>query len=293
MFEQEKNKKSYPNLEKLNMDQLQDLLRQDYESSDDDEMDMEYISAIIEVIKKRNLESDEPVQFDVKADWKAFKEKYILTEPTQIISITQPSSKKRARSKWKIWQTVAAVLVVTVLLGTFTAQAFGYNLFRIIAQWTDEIFTLRNPVEDTSTQSDLVELPQDMLFESIQEVLDKLNITVNAVPKWYPEGFTQTQMVIAQQLPERILIDAVFENADRLISISLTIYNEIPDDVLAYYMKDDTPVVEYEIWGVTHYIMSNFDKNIVVWMNDNVEVSIQGDITEDELLLMVKSIYGG
>jgi hypothetical protein len=60
-----------------------------------------------------------------------------------------------------------------------------------------------------------------------------------------------------------------------------------------YFPKDDNPVREYISGGIMHYIFSNNERLVAVWEYDNVEVSITGSITEDELIRMIDSIYGG
>jgi len=86
MITHERAKKdiSQYNLEDMTMDELGDLLREDFDSSDDDEVDIDFISPILDMMEKRNLESDNPIIFDVQESWirlvESFVEKGLITE---------------------------------------------------------------------------------------------------------------------------------------------------------------------------------------------------------------------
>lgn len=278
-------RKSYPALNGLSIEELQNLLQQDFNSSND--MDMNYITAILEVIKRKEKENEEALVFDAEKSWNVFEEKYMTME-SKNAHTHQANIKHRKRN---LWQILAAAIVVALSCGALTAQAFGYNIFRFVAQWTDEVFTFRSAIEETVPPSEMEELPADKQYDSIIDVLYDLNIATKVVPSWYPDGFSQTHLLVSQQHPERTMIDAVFESENRLFSISITIYNEMSEDLLGYYMKDENPVYEHDFWGITHYIMSNNSRMSAIWINEKVEVSIQGDITEDELIQMINSIY--
>ena len=50
-------------------------------------------------------------------------------------------------------------------------------------------------------------------------------------------------------------------------------------------------VTDYEINGMHHDMVSNYENNLVAWTNENVECIIQGDLSMDELKQMIDSIY--
>ena len=59
------------------------------------------------------------------------------------------------------------------------------------------------------------------------------------------------------------------------------------------YEKNLTNPELYEAGGVTHYIMPNIDSCLVVWKNGNVECSISGVKTMEEVKKIINSIYEG
>ena len=43
--------------------------------------------------------------------------------------------------------------------------------------------------------------------------------------------------------------------------------------------------------NICHYIAKNIDTYIAVWFNGNVECFIQGSLSEDDIKMMIDSIY--
>jgi hypothetical protein len=191
----------------------------------------------------------------------------------------------------KLRRVIAVAAVLAVLFGTVTAHALGYNVFQSIAQWTDEIFTFRNIQNDGEQRSISVDVPADGEYTSIIEALEALGVTESVVPKWYPDGFIQTEFSVVQ-MSDRTRIYAFYENDEQSFSISITAHAMSPDSYTGFYEKDSEPVLEYESGGTTHFIMSNNSRNAAVWISGNLECSIQGDIAKDDLLKMIDSIYG-
>jgi len=281
-------KKPYSMLDKLNLEELHNLLQEDFNSSDD--LDMEYITAILDVIKERENENSAPIIFNAESSWLSLEDNYLSAHPITTSEVTQISDARHIRGRRRIWQAVAAALVITLLFGAITAQAFGYNIFTMIAQWTDDVFTLSSSDDNFSLHPEQIELPPDKQFETIQEALDFFDIHAHVIPHWIPDGFYQTN-INALQIPDLTMINAFFENDDRTLFISYTIYNDQSIDHTNFFVKDDNPVREYQVWGIKHYIFTNDSRFVAVWMDGYIEGSINGNITEDELIRMINSIY--
>ena len=289
----------YPELENLELDELANLLRQDFYESDD--MDMGYAMAILGVIERREKENTKIKQFDVETGLKNFKENY-MGKSSDYISIAtheNPSSettvnipRPQNNKKRSLSRRIAVAAVLVVLLGAMSAHALGYNLLNIVAQWTADVFGFRITVSESNTPLVLSEIPPDMQFTSIQHALDYIGITYPVAPTWIPDGFSQTSLSVVP-MPDWINIFAFFEDGNRTLSIQVMVFYEEPDDNAVLYEKDDNPVIQYESGGLTHYIMTNNSRLVSVWINGNLECSIDGDISEAEIKQMIDSIYGG
>jgi len=296
--------KNNPNLglEKLSLEQLEELLQQDFCESDD--MDTDYTIAIMEVIKKRKAEDPNYKPSDKKAAWKDFEENYMNNESPYLhlfpsddlheVVLNNPVSEKRMRgSVRKLRRTVAAAAVLVLLFGMLTAQALGYEVFQSIARWTSDVFTFGGVgTESPPAPHELIELPPDRQYETIQEILDVLGISLHITPQWHPYGFVQTELNVTQ-LSDRTVIRSILEKEARSILMRITISIDSYGDHFMIHEINVDSVSIHEVGGITHYIMSNYDRMVAVWKNENLEVSIQGDITEADLLRMIDSIYGG
>lgn len=298
----------YPGLDKLNLDELQELLRQDFHASDD--LDMDYTMAILEVIEKREQDNPDFKPADTEASWKNFEEKYMDKESDYLLlahadnnfnippNITEINKIRRRGSGWKLRRTIAVAAVMILLLGLTTAQALGYDIFQSIARWTSEVFILGgsdSPREESSYLPQVsIEISPNMEFSSLQEALNYFNVNMPVIPKWYPDGFIQAQLTVIP-FYESVLVSARYEKDSHThtFSITMMIYTSQQENHIWFFEKDDNPVLIHETHEVRHYIMSNNDVMVSVWMNGNIEVSIQGDITQEELLKMIDSIYGG
>jgi hypothetical protein len=290
-------KQIYPALESLSLEELEDILRHDFYA--DEKLDMDYTLAILEVIEKRESEKSDYKAFDVKAGWNDFEENYMsknsayshLAPPDDILKSAPEISEKPRLKMRKPKRLIAVAAVMVVLFGMLTAQAFGFPIFQSIARWTADIFTFNGNVAPPSNDIS-IELPPDVDYGSLQEALDDIGVTLQLVPTWIPDGFVQSQLTITQ-ISELLLLDAYFEYEEQSFSISVTIYLVPQEGVAQFHEINHDSVSRHEINEIVHYVMSNYERNVAIWMNENAEVAIQGDITEADLLRMINSIYGG
>lgn len=68
-------KRIYPDLKSLSLEELEDILRHDFDS--DEELDMDYTMAILDLIERREAEEPDYIPFDVKAGWDDFVKNYM------------------------------------------------------------------------------------------------------------------------------------------------------------------------------------------------------------------------
>ena len=99
---------AYPFLEQMRTEELEALLQQEFTAADGGEPDVDYIMAIMEVMKQRDA-NPPAAEVDVDAAWRDFKENYqgqasayeteVLPErdSSHLDQITSPSPKKKSR----------------------------------------------------------------------------------------------------------------------------------------------------------------------------------------------------
>lgn len=274
-------------LEHLSTEQLEELLSQDFVSSRTSDPDPDYIIAIMEVMKKREAESPTGPEIDVDAAWREFQEDYqgqsaafesmyLCDQPTHHPDqISSPP--KRVRFPKALRGLVAAAAIIVVLCGA--ASAFGFNVFQTVASWTAEVFGFS---EQNTNQEDP--------FEKIRSAV-AMESSLSVVPNWAPENTYSATSVTSTEFSFGTKIQETFATENGLFYIRVFLYSEPQEKSEATYQKDENNVTEYLTGGVTHYIMNNNEKSSVTWNIETVEVCIQGDLTVEDLIQMIDSIY--
>lgn len=92
-------------------------------------------------------------------------------------------------------QLVAALVALLLLLTVATAAA-GYDIWRMLAEWTAEKITLA-PGQIEYIDPDDLHIPEEPgEYTDLQEALTAYGLNRSVVPKWLPEGFVQIHLDI-------------------------------------------------------------------------------------------------
>lgn len=291
----EKEKKTYPGLDKLSTEELEKLLRQDIEADSEEVPDIAYISAILEVIHERRALEAEQESVDVEAAWQNFQQFY-REDPLSLQNDSprpEPSphprrSERKAKSKkqggWRRLLPIAAIVAVLVC-GSMAASAFGFDLFQLFAGWNSEHFQFVSPWRTEEADEQSVEDPFRQLRSAVERLSDS-----PIVPNWAPSGTIALDHISQETMSDKVKISAIYEYDEGHFNFVIYIY-EVPQEETAIYQKDNNTVTEYVECGITYYLMSNNGKYGVGWTNGNAECSIQGDLTLEDLQKMIDSIY--
>lgn len=284
---------AYPFLEQMRTEELEALLQQEFTAADGGEPDVDYIMAIMEVMKQRDA-NPPAAEADVDAAWRDFKENYqgqasayeteVLPErdSSHLDQITSPSPKKKSRRILRAAVITAACIVI--LCGA--ASAFGFDLLQAFADWTAETFGFVTPGQEEA------EAPQDDPYNTLRLAVSK-ETDIPTVPTWFPDGTVLIGNISVVEHLDKTRIQASFETNKGQFTIRVQIYNTVPEKYEGTYQVDNEFSEPYEVDGIIHYIMSNNDTNSVAWVNGVVEGHIQGNLSVEDLKEMVNSIYQG
>ena len=281
---------AYPFLEQMRTEELEALLQQEFAAADGGEPDVDYIMAIMEVMKQRDA-NPPAAEVDVDAAWRDFKENYqgqasayeteVLPErdSSHLDQITSPSPKKKSRRILRAAVIMAACIVI--LCGA--ASAFGFDILQAFADWTAETFGFVTPGQEEA------EAPQDDPYNTLRlAVSERTDLPV--VPTWFPEDTELVGSISVVEQIGMIRLQGTFENSQEQFTIRIQIYDSVPEKYDGTYQIDSNSFELYEVDGITYYLMSNNDTNSVAWLNGVVEGHIQGHVSFDGLKKMVDSI---
>lgn len=284
------NFKKYPVLEELSTEKLNELLQQDFAASEETGPDVEFITAIMEVIAQRNaLEAtDEEAEASLRQfHAQAMPQETPSTEepkpeaPSREPNVISFPSPRKAVKRPRRGLAVAAVVCVLVCLLVVPAQA---GLLENLVRWNSETFSF---FSDSSREAD--KLLSDAMYLQIEEAVAQIT-DQPVLPTWYPEG---SSIIRVEENPaedsNNITVDFFLEGKEFLLSI--TAYDTEENMGNRKYQKNDGPPEEYYVNGIPHYIMGNMDRNVAVWRNGTTECEISGFLSVDEIKQMIDSIY--
>ena len=293
---------SFSKFNKMSTEELDEILRLDFQLPESEGLDADTILYIAEIIAGREASSSQPSCPDVEAAWQDLLSQH-LPEGTNgllsdgagsepVPSPGQPSPAVRRHSRGIRWMIriagVAAILAVLFFVTTITAYALGYDVWGTIAKWSNETFSFA--AEESGDRTDAPgQQSNNLEFSSIQETLDYYGIEETIAPTWIPERFV-LESVTAAENAGLIVFNAHYSYGEDILVMSAFCHEE-PQEKYAQWEKDDVEPTTYEAGGVTHYLMTNMGRQMVVWMAGGCECSITGDMSKEELLAVIDSIY--
>lgn len=262
-------------LEKLPSDVLDRML---HEELGEETKDAELILALMRILEEREANMLKP---DVDEAWQTFVERY----NTKIE--TEPATSKKKPCRWL--GVVAAAIAVFFALSFGIPKTSGYdNLFKLIASWTDDFFTLSDP-DNMPTEEPYVFKTDNPGLQQVYDAVVEIGITEPVVPMWIPEGYELTEL---RTIPfaDGTKVCARFANGQKDFSLTYKSYYE---HHTFRAPKDEGPVTEYEFDGIPYHFIPNDDYLAVVWENGNIECMLTTELNESEIKTIIQSISGG
>lgn len=276
----EQNNGSFDYLNKLNIQQLREILRLQL---DEDEVNVELIKKINAVLaskteepelnvdsaynRLRAAEGSEPLYSEVMDEMTAEPERCTRSRP-------------RFRALFKVG-LVAAVIIVLFIGTGIVGYAMGFDFWGAMREWTEDRFSFL--VGDSLYQRAEGEDPYSKLREELREN----GVTAEVVPEYMPDGFSLSS-ISAEDSLRWIGIFCNLTNGDKEIILNYTIAKEESNIVFA---KDEATPEVYTICGIDHSIFTNEGSYVAVWVNQNVRCEIYKVEYKEELLKMIDSIY--
>ena len=273
-------KNEHTNWETLSTPALEKLLSADF-LSDEDNLSPEEIHKITEVITKREREAHTLPQVDVDAAWETFLAKVKDLPPEETPAIKEedkvvPFQKPHRYVKKLRWAVAAAAVLCALVV---PASATG--MLDDLSQWVSGTFSL-------SPRGDVAQGINDAMYGELKEEVAAIT-DVSVLPTWYPED-SILERITTDYLDFGTLLGAEFSIKGEQFYFTVTVAEDI-DKLDTTYEKDNDPPERYIIDDIPHYIMSNYEQNLILWRNENVECCISGELPVEDLKAMVDSIY--
>lgn len=271
--------RDFSKYEAMETEELEEILRLDVEAPEGTESDTELLLFILEVLASRNHTKNITGNNAQKA-WESFEQNYMPVE-------SQKPAKAKKTAPWLRRLAAAAAIFALLIFIPISTNALTLDeILEIFSRWTKETFSfvssgnaeISEPISDDGRS-----------FSSLQEMLQASNRDASIVPTWIPSGFS-LERVEKDITPIQETYIARYVNGDQVFRIR--VQNYLDDD----FQKIETNQQYSEIYSVgnqDYYIFHNNKQNQAIWTRDSYECTISGNLSIEEMKLMIDSIEKG
>lgn len=282
-------KNSYSYLDQLNTRELEQLLRDGALTEEGDPARDLYI---LELLEQRELE--DPVQCDAERMLREFHTLYntVEGEGCSLYACDVPEIPQGAKHKpFSLRKTLLAAVIAVCLIVLLVCTVVGLeNIFQMIGIWTPDKLTFENQydgevpkMETTPTKPE-----EEITCTSLQEAISAYGITAPVVPTYIPDGLGTPIVDVSDNEGFMTRFTAFYNGGGGRLMILITAWD---GDDSSTFEKDDSEVVEYVRGGITHYLYNNLNSTCAAWRIGNLECMIDTDLSREEVIAMVDSIY--
>lgn len=279
----DRKERDFSRYDALSTEELSEILRLDSEAPEGNGLDIDTLLYITGVLAERKKSTN--TGKTAQEAWSSFQQNYMESEDA-CPAVTEEKKPAKTGKPW-IRRMIAAILVVVLLVSVpLSVKALNWEkIWKTVANWAQETFSfvredqpeINEPASKGNTDT------------TLQETLTEMGVPSNVVPTWIPEGYVFEKVEVDESPIQRNYI-ALYKNNDKLINISIFIY--IDSD--PQRMEVNNNIVEKYVKGNDeYYIISNNGRNSAMWTQDSYECYISGDVSVDEIKLMIDSIPKG
>lgn len=285
MKQPEEIRKTYPGLEDLSVEELDDLLQEEFLLSDQDGPDTDLIQAILAEIqiKEGTTTPSEEAQASLEAFFADQDQREAAPEEPTVIPFPHKPKKERThhRKRW-LPSVVAAACLVCFLCAP---AAHGSTALESMINWNKATFVLPGGEDNR-----LPVVTDPEYLEVLDEVKSRSDVPL--LPTWFPEG-TELSTVEKNADDELYVCCMFFTKGEQTFALDVYLYNEDTNITVTHEKNAGSGQVKYTKKGMPYYVMQNVDRNVAVWSTKRADVSISGYVSERDIDRMVESIDVG
>lgn len=285
MKQPEEIRKTYPGLEALSVEELDDLLQEEFLLSDQDGPDTDLIQVILAEIqtKEGTTTPSEEAQASLEAFFADQAQREAAPEEPTVIPFPHKPKKERThhRKRW-LPSVVAAACLVCFLCAPV---AHGSTALESMINWNKATFVLPGGEDNR-----LPVVTDPEYLEVLDEVKSRSDVPL--LPTWFPEG-TELSTVEKNADDELYVCCMFFTKGEQTFALDVYLYNEDTNITVTHEKNAGSGQVKYTKKGMPYYVMQNVDRNVAVWSTKRADVSISGYVSERDIDRMIESIDVG
>lgn len=256
-------------------EQLAEILRSDSEAPEGNGLDIDSLLYITGVLAERNTGNSSKTAQEA---WDFFQESYL---PEQ--DVHKEKASKFSKPWFRRAVAAAAIVALAVIIPLSTNALKLKKVWNTVATWGNGhfAFVTDSPVNNFDKNNPCI-------FETPQQVLPLLNMDPAYYPAWVPERFEYVACSVDYS-DYTCVFTAEYHDENETLKVSFRAYNGI-----AAHHATDAEIIEcYTVDGVDYYIFNNYQRLAAFCLRGNIECSITGEITLEELKAIIDSIPKG
>ena len=282
-------------VESMDAKALQALLREDFEWPGG-MLDSELRALAVQTLCRREKEGG-AVYPDAEASLKNFRQRYgqLFDTGDNVAPMPSGAQGRKRSGPMRVHNVLvrsAAAIVAVVMLLSMSALAGRQDAGDRGARWTDGEFWFDWTAMDIE--------PMEQGSGQVQPQLEKLRELLTGyvaqpedlLPSYLPEGFAayETKITDDTEWFAQGMCWLYDGESGRYMTVGCKI---VYDKTMKFGIpKNSGAPEEYVRNGITHYIMPNASYYEAVWVNGDVQCSIGGQVSHDEMIKIIDSIYG-
>ena len=271
--------RDFSKFDTMETEELEEILRLDVEAPEEEETDTELLLYIMEVLAERRKNANITGN-NAHDAWKSFEENYMPENSLETKS-------KPAPTRWvRRVIAIAAVLALVVLIPVSAKAMKLDQLWNVVAKWAKETFSF---VSGGDTDVDEPDVTYNAELVPFRDLLKDGEHDADIIPTWIPDGFI-LEKVERDATPVQEVYRARYMNGDKKIRIRVQTY--LTEDNYNFEIEDDYTEI-YSVSEINCYIFKNEDQCRAVWVTGTYECMISGDLSIDEIKMMIDSIGKG
>lgn len=204
-------------------------------------------------------------------------------------TVISMEGRRQPRRPRRLGRALLIAAVIVVMMTLLLPPVLGYrDIFHMVAKWTDEQFRFVAPTYGSPGTTE--ENGDQEAMTPLMESLEEHGLPSSFAPTWFSKDKQLLDMRVDESKNGAVYYTAIFadENGEREIFFDLT---KNPEPGSSAWEKDDNEVIEFPYNGITHYIIINNRLVNAIWYGGPFEISISGQISVEEAIAIIESVY--
>lgn len=292
----ENNHKDFSIFDSMSSEMLENILRADAQQLDDN-TNIDAILYITELLEDRaqcNNDSSTDVdrmyqQFVQWRDQKSVSTQSIRESEKTITFSEAKKPKKKGKMGLRLAVAIAAAVCLLVV-STGVAAAFGFNIWGIVATWTEDFFFFERTLDVVeSDNTDHQSSDATQLYGSLQDALDHFEIGCVTESSALKEAYLLNCVDVVDEENSTIVYADYYAKDDGIdfLSICVRTHNGMPT---TSYEKTENSVEAFPVGDVICYAFNNTNNVTVVWLTEKYECRVSGTAPMKEIKQIVISM---